>query len=67
MTRRLLTDYIFCRENHFQTPRYQFADRNDQEVTTNYIFSIVSETSNNQHISSDKLNCEIESEVVSKY
>ena len=62
MTRRLLTDYILCRDDQFQTPRYTFADRNDQEVTTNYIFSLVSQI---QEISSDKLKCEIESEAVS--
>lgn len=60
MNKRIVSNYIFCREKGMKTPSYEFSDKFDQEVTTGYTLSIVSRADYSETIVQDKLNCEIE-------
>ena len=60
MNKRIVSNYIFCREEGMKTPSYEFSDKFDQEVTTGYTLSIVSRADYSEAIVQDKLNCEIE-------
>jgi len=60
MTKRIVSNYIFCREKGVKTPSYEFSDKFDEEVTTSYILSVVSRADYSETFVQDKLNCEIE-------
>jgi len=62
MTKRIVSNYIFCREKGVKTPSYEFSDKFDEEVTNSYILSIVSRADYSETFVQDKLNCEIEFE-----